>query len=306
MTTIGTVVWHKRKVDTADGHACVVNSVENASEEQLLRSVLDELECGIDAQEATIENLFGGTVVGASTKFLENLFEKIVRYGVGGVLPEGNIGLDTYMAEQFLINSRANGEFLTGVMPTYCEHVFNLAHTRSKIDAEKGINVFEYVETDWVQFPYYDYLTIEELALLANMQEQSVRNEIYQGKSCLDTVTLEEHGSRIFIPVGLASQWLQTKSGYKPSMSLKVEEHQVRVPVASDGTHFGPACKMNKGFRIGEKGTEKYIENIEEALSEIMQMRTPKWRRPNSAGNFGIVSGRTFMEIDRSTWKSEK
>ena len=61
--------------------------------------------------------------------------------------------------------------------------------------------------------------------------------------------------------------------------------------VARDGTYFSPHLKRKRGFWIGRKGEEKYIENFTDALSELLKMTPPSWRRPNAAGNWGIVTG---------------
>lgn len=68
----------------------------------------------------------------------------------------------------------------------------------------------------------------------------------------------------------------------------------VRVPfyVERDGrkTHFLPECRMARGYRIGPKGEEQLIVDYWEALSVLLKMSTPRFRRPNSNGNFGIVA----------------
>lgn len=63
------------------------------------------------------------------------------------------------------------------------------------------------------------------------------------------------------------------------------------VPVASDGTCFHPDLARRGVFTIGAKGAEMRIASFEDALAELQRMEKPRWRRPNSAGNWGIVSG---------------
>lgn len=68
----------------------------------------------------------------------------------------------------------------------------------------------------------------------------------------------------------------------------------IKVPfyIESDGskTFFLPNLKRPKGFQIGPKGSEVYVEDYWQALSALMAMNTPKFRRKNSKGNAGIVS----------------
>ena len=47
------------------------------------------------------------------------------------------------------------------------------------------------------------------------------------------------------------------------------------------------------------KGEEVSYPSFNEALSALHKMATPRWRRPNEAGNWGIVSGRDWKRIER-------
>jgi hypothetical protein len=73
-----------------------------------------------------------------------------------------------------------------------------------------------------------------------------------------------------------------------------MSEKFIKVPfyTESDGskTFFLPNLKRPKGFQIGPKGDEVYIEDYWQALSKLMTMSPPKFRRNNSKGNAGIVS----------------
>lgn len=67
----------------------------------------------------------------------------------------------------------------------------------------------------------------------------------------------------------------------------------VRVPfyVERDGskTFFLPSCRMSGGYRIGAKGEEVTLQDYWAALTKLMTMKPPRFRRPNAEGNFGIV-----------------
>lgn len=66
----------------------------------------------------------------------------------------------------------------------------------------------------------------------------------------------------------------------------------VRIPVAKDGTAFDPEfCLRSDHYVVGKKGQEKKYTSYEDALHFLNAMQTPKWRRPNTNGNWGIVSG---------------
>jgi len=64
------------------------------------------------------------------------------------------------------------------------------------------------------------------------------------------------------------------------------------VPYASDGSFFhrGLASPRDGTFRVGDKGAEIRLGSFEEALTYLEKMPVAKWRRPNDAGNLGIVS----------------
>lgn len=62
------------------------------------------------------------------------------------------------------------------------------------------------------------------------------------------------------------------------------------VPYAADGSHFGQHLKRAGKFTVGEKEDEIQFEDFDEALAYLRRMGVAKWRRPNAAGNWGIVS----------------
>lgn len=65
----------------------------------------------------------------------------------------------------------------------------------------------------------------------------------------------------------------------------------IEVPIAKDGSWFGPHLERRSGFTIGEKGEEMLVTNFLEAVRLLSKMRSPCWRRPNANGNWGIVTG---------------
>lgn len=70
------------------------------------------------------------------------------------------------------------------------------------------------------------------------------------------------------------------------------------VPRARDGSVFHPALNRGRGFRIGAKGSEFVVERFDEALEHLSRMDAPRWRRPNDAGAWGIVTGVEWVRLD--------
>ncbi len=66
----------------------------------------------------------------------------------------------------------------------------------------------------------------------------------------------------------------------------------ILLPYASDGSCFNPSlCYQKPGYyTVGEEGKEITFESFDAALEHIKMMYTPRWRRPNEAGVWEIVS----------------
>jgi transcriptional regulator with XRE-family HTH domain len=76
----------------------------------------------------------------------------------------------------------------------------------------------------------------------------------------------------------------------KPKATKKAPAHLSWVPFAADGSHFGPHLKQAQGFTVGDKEDETCFADYEEALLYLRGMGIAKWRRPNTNGNWGVVS----------------
>ena len=85
----------------------------------------------------------------------------------------------------------------------------------------------------------------------------------------------------------------------------------LRVPYYVEGnnskTFFLPACRNKKGYTVGPKGNEETFVNYWAALGRLLELRPPRFRRPNSQGNFGIVTcgADDFEEVSRSFLDAE-
>lgn len=142
------------------------------------------------------------------------------------------------------------------------------------------------------------------LAILGGLSEGRIRNMMSgEGRA------FENTGGRISATSALA--WLQERPAFfnsiwqQPDEALvgasgsDVLDDVVFVPVAADGSHFHPGLVRGGKFMIGAKGEEVEHSSFDEALSALQKMATPRWRRPNEAGNWGIVSGRDWKRIER-------
>lgn len=70
------------------------------------------------------------------------------------------------------------------------------------------------------------------------------------------------------------------------------DSDELVVPYAADGTCFHPglASSRDGSFGVGDKHDQKRFGTFSEALDYLRSMDTAKWRRPNTSGNWGIVS----------------
>ena len=73
----------------------------------------------------------------------------------------------------------------------------------------------------------------------------------------------------------------------------------VFVPVAADTSFFNLGLARGGKLVIAGKGEGVSHSTFEEALGALHKMATPRWRRPNDAGNWGIVSGREWKRVGR-------
>jgi len=84
---------------------------------------------------------------------------------------------------------------------------------------------------------------------------------------------------------------LAAKGASKPNVFL--------VPLAADNSHFGPHLARNGRYTVGAKGSEVQYDDFDAAMMALREMDVPRWRRPNNVGNWGIVSGRSWIHLDK-------
>jgi hypothetical protein len=111
-----------------------------------------------------------------------------------------------------------------------------------------------------------------------------------------------------------ARAWLEGRDCFLPTLTEPLERSRgvlteetvdpIFLPVARDGSMFTPDAKNKEGrYQIGEKGNERKYKSFNEALAALQSMPVAKWRRPNSQGNWGIVSAVEWRRVDRNSLK---
>lgn len=180
------------------------------------------------------------------------------------------------------------------------EAVIKLALSRHTMDSGMSLESITSMEE-----PVEGHVDIGSLSIFGGVTEGRIRNILSSGESCLEKV---ERG----VTASSAAEWLKGRKEYYPSIwkepdnvtpttpSLNFIDEVIFIPVASDGSHFHPRLTRSGKFTIGAKGEETQYDSYEKALAELQKMATPRWRRPNSAGNWGIVSGRDWKRVERS------
>jgi len=160
---------------------------------------------------------------------------------------------------------------------TVLYHIIELAKSRQAIDAKEG------------------FVTPYSLALLGNASMGRMRNLMSGKDACFSPEDAK-------IPVIQAITWLKGRPAYWPSIWKKsgsVSGTRIRVPVAADGTLFCPALRRKNGYMIGKKGDEQIVGDFYKALEMFQLNGKARWRRPNSKGNWGIVTGTKWVWLTK-------
>lgn len=97
------------------------------------------------------------------------------------------------------------------------------------------------------------------------------------------------------IALGVQVNDLFTEAPAKPK---KRQPEVTLVPYAADGSHFGSHLQRSGKFTVGEKDDEVQFEDFDKALAYLRRMGLAKWRRPSTAGNWGIVSAVRWSEAE--------
>jgi hypothetical protein len=145
---------------------------------------------------------------------------------------------------------------------------------------------------------------LHSLAIFGGLCEGRIRNLLSSGDG-----GLEKAGKHVTATSAAAwlkgrkeffsSIWKQPDTSVPPPSSPDFSGEVVFVPVAADGSLFHPGLVRGGKFMIGAKGEEVQHASFDDALAALHRMATPRWRRPNDAGNWGIVSGRDWKRVER-------
>lgn len=243
--------------------------------------------CFTGQQQESVE------LIPSESLYIHQVFSNLYDYAIDGLLTKSGLCDDLHDAIAFTLTARVNGELYSRGVPVCCETILNSLTARAKVDRSLQYETYEMdLYSGSLEYANTDDLTLAEVALLARMDEKSVRNATQPSKPDRLTTYKPEGSGRVFVTPQKALSWLSTRRLFIPTISDDLVDcpDEVLVPFANDGTHFGARCGMRKGFKIGRKGDEEYIESIWDALQGLRNMQKAYWRRPNKNGSSGIVS----------------
>jgi transcriptional regulator with XRE-family HTH domain len=135
-------------------------------------------------------------------------------------------------------------------------------------------------------------LRVKELRLASGLSQEAFADHASIARSYMSRIERGMANPSLDAIEGLARALGVDVSAFfeivQPAAPYEAEE----VPFASDGSwfHRGLASPRDGSFRVGEKNAELRFSSFGEALKYLKTMQVAKWRRPNDAGNWGLVS----------------
>ncbi|QCZ94377.1 hypothetical protein [Salinimonas iocasae] len=233
--------------------------------------------------------------------------ERQYRYGICGHLHEGEMLPDdfsdmrVYSALEELYAGYPFNAFDDNSLGLI-ETITLAAQARHELVIHDGISMRDLFDLD-DDFTYTSgEIELRELAAIADMSVQSVRNDISKNAKSLK---FRSSGGKHYTSVTEAKNWLSQRNSFKPTINFielnkrEQAESLLYIPVAKDGSYFTSKCRMTRGYQVGEKGNEQYFESFIEARNHLLFMTQAKWRRPNEKGNFGIVSAAEWKFVPK-------
>lgn len=155
-------------------------------------------------------------------------------------------------------------------------------------------------------------VTPNQLAAISRVGLKTVRNAMAPSSGS------SLKGENGVISAESARKWLEEREDFKTSIwrnatpftpkdeTVKpIEGDLIWVPFAKDNSEFDPVvCLRGDTYTIGLKNSERKFSDYREALDHLARMQpSAYWRRPNSSGNWGIVTSvgfrpRTTAQLD--------
>ncbi|MBU2965911.1 helix-turn-helix domain-containing protein [Amphritea sp. 2_MG-2023] len=162
-------------------------------------------------------------VIEPTFSFISCIFDNVFDYAVKGYTSAADcISLDDlHDMNAFLHIASPAMEFYEGDRLTECEKVFSAMIARAKIDLANGGYNYAFTENENPFILGYkeDLLTLSEVALLANMNEKSVRNATHQTKD--DRLETVKVGGRTYVTPEDGFRWLRKRRGFTPTVTLE-------------------------------------------------------------------------------------
>jgi hypothetical protein len=122
---------------------------------------------------------------------------------------------------------------------------------------------------------------------------RSYMSRVERGKSNLSLDALEALADTLKVDVKVFFEVIGTElvNGKKPK--------PVQVPFNKDGTCFNPTLRRSESnkFTVGTKSNPVSFVDFKEALDYLKSMDKAYWRRPNRAGNWGLVVAERWGDL---------
>lgn len=149
-------------------------------------------------------------------------------------------------------------------------------------------------------------LTTEQVAALSGLESRTFQNALSKkGDAGLraDASGVVSHGEAV--------RWLSQRRGFIETVLYRRDQQDVAptqdgdsslreyvfVPVTDDGAAFLPELRRPGGYQVGKYGDEVYFQDYFDALKTLQAMDTPRFRRPNAEGNWGIKNGTGWQRV---------
>jgi len=149
---------------------------------------------------------------------ISEIYDSLFDYAVEGYSRKDHLGQDDlHDIAAFILMAGPAMNFYDGSYPTLCEKVYLTAVARYKLDCYMQIEMLDMDAhgADLIPGFQQEALTLKEVALLANMNEKSVRNATHATK--VDRLHTIKIGSGTYAKPEDALLWLGKRRGFVPT-----------------------------------------------------------------------------------------